>query len=153
MVYRRNAVPLRLTYPQLIKSHAQNLITYYHLLSNTASDKRSQPKNMFSQSTYGAVPVTARRAKRENGGLGEDPPGSPMTYCTGPSDLDAQPSDILHKLQTTNYLTKITPVQRQRHPSETPAPKIETPSIDPPTHMRLTYSLLHVPSNLSLRLV
>jgi hypothetical protein len=24
--------------------------------------------------------VTARRAKRENGGLGEDPPGSTMTY-------------------------------------------------------------------------
>jgi hypothetical protein len=31
---------------------------------------------MFS---YGAVPTTARRAKRENGGLGEDPPGSTMT--------------------------------------------------------------------------
>jgi hypothetical protein len=28
----------------------------------------------------GALPVTARRAKRENGGLGEDPPGSTMTY-------------------------------------------------------------------------
>jgi hypothetical protein len=28
----------------------------------------------------GAVPVTARRAKRENGGLGEDPPGSTMAY-------------------------------------------------------------------------
>ena len=26
------------------------------------------------------IPVTARRAKRENGGLGEDPPGSTMTY-------------------------------------------------------------------------
>jgi hypothetical protein len=25
-------------------------------------------------------PVTAHRAKRENGGLGEDPPGSTMTY-------------------------------------------------------------------------
>jgi hypothetical protein len=25
----------------------------------------------------GAVPVTVRRAKQENGGLGEDPPGSP----------------------------------------------------------------------------
>jgi hypothetical protein len=33
---------------------------------------------MFSQYGYGAVPVTARRAKRENGGLGEDPPGSTM---------------------------------------------------------------------------
>jgi hypothetical protein len=30
---------------------------------------------MFSQGSYGAVPVTARRAKRENGGLGEYPPG------------------------------------------------------------------------------
>jgi hypothetical protein len=28
----------------------------------------------------GALPVTARRAKRENGGLGEDPPGSTITY-------------------------------------------------------------------------
>ena len=35
---------------------------------------------MFSQDSYGAVPVTARRAKRENGGLGEDPPGNTMTY-------------------------------------------------------------------------
>jgi hypothetical protein len=33
----------------------------------------------FSQGSYRAVPVTARRAKRENGGLGEDPPGSTMT--------------------------------------------------------------------------
>jgi hypothetical protein len=28
----------------------------------------------------GALPVTAGRAKRENGGLGEDPPGSMITY-------------------------------------------------------------------------
>jgi hypothetical protein len=35
---------------------------------------------MLSQSTYGAVPPTTRRAKRENGGLGKDPPGSTMTY-------------------------------------------------------------------------
>jgi hypothetical protein len=27
-----------------------------------------------------ALPVTARRAKRENGGLGEDPPGSTLIY-------------------------------------------------------------------------
>jgi hypothetical protein len=27
----------------------------------------------------GPLPTTAGRAKRENGGLGEDPPGSPMT--------------------------------------------------------------------------
>ena len=38
-----------------------------------------------------ALPVTARRAKRENGGLGEVPPGSTMTYLLiGPSDLDVQ---------------------------------------------------------------
>jgi hypothetical protein len=35
---------------------------------------------MISQGNYGAVPVTARRAKRENGGLGEDPPGSTIRY-------------------------------------------------------------------------
>jgi hypothetical protein len=29
-----------------------------------------------------ALPTTARRAKRENGGLGEDPPGSPMSNVT-----------------------------------------------------------------------
>jgi hypothetical protein len=29
---------------------------------------------------FRAVPIIARRAKRENGGLGEDPPGSTMTY-------------------------------------------------------------------------
>jgi hypothetical protein len=28
----------------------------------------------------GDLPVTARRAKRENGGLGEDPPGRTMSY-------------------------------------------------------------------------
>jgi hypothetical protein len=32
------------------------------------------------QGSYGAVPVRASRANRENGGLGEDPPGSTMTY-------------------------------------------------------------------------
>ena len=35
---------------------------------------------MFSQGSDGAVPATVRRAKRENGGLGEDTPGSTMTY-------------------------------------------------------------------------
>jgi hypothetical protein len=30
----------------------------------------------------GTLPVTARRAKRENGGLGEDPPGSTITYLS-----------------------------------------------------------------------
>jgi hypothetical protein len=34
---------------------------------------------MFSQASDGALPTTARRAKRENGGLGEDPPGSTIT--------------------------------------------------------------------------
>jgi hypothetical protein len=34
---------------------------------------------MFSQGSDGALPTTARRAKRENGGLGEDPPGSTVT--------------------------------------------------------------------------
>jgi hypothetical protein len=31
---------------------------------------------MLSQDSDGALPVTVRRAKRETGGLGEDPPGS-----------------------------------------------------------------------------
>ena len=30
---------------------------------------------MFRQGSYEALPATALRAKRENGGLGEDPPG------------------------------------------------------------------------------
>ena len=34
---------------------------------------------MFSQGSDEALPVTGRRAKRENGGLGEDPPGSTIT--------------------------------------------------------------------------
>jgi hypothetical protein len=43
------------------------------------------------QGSDGALPVRAGRAKRENGGLGEDPPGSTMTYLlSGPSDQDAQ---------------------------------------------------------------
>jgi hypothetical protein len=32
------------------------------------------------QRSDGAQPTTAGRAKRENGGLGEDPPGNPMTH-------------------------------------------------------------------------
>jgi hypothetical protein len=46
------------------------------------------------------VPVTARRAKRENGGLGEDPPGSNDDSLTGPSDLDVNqaPGVIVVKL-------------------------------------------------------
>jgi hypothetical protein len=39
---------------------------------------RTDPKDLLVHDL--AVPVTARRAKRENGGLGEDPPGSTMTY-------------------------------------------------------------------------
>jgi hypothetical protein len=35
---------------------------------------------MFSQGSYGAVPVPAHRANPVNGGLGEGPPGSTMTY-------------------------------------------------------------------------
>ena len=35
---------------------------------------------MFSQGSDEALPVTAGRAKRENGGLGEDPPGSTITH-------------------------------------------------------------------------
>jgi hypothetical protein len=35
---------------------------------------------MFSQGRYGVAPETTCRAKRENWGLGEDPPGGTMTY-------------------------------------------------------------------------
>jgi hypothetical protein len=35
---------------------------------------------IFSEGSYGAVPVTARRAKRENGGLGGIPQEVTMTY-------------------------------------------------------------------------
>ena len=35
----------------------------------------------------GALLTTARRAKRENGGLGEDPPGSSIDPQPGPKDL------------------------------------------------------------------
>jgi hypothetical protein len=37
---------------------------------------------LLCQVSYGAVPVTARRAKRENGGMGEDPPGSTIKNLT-----------------------------------------------------------------------
>jgi hypothetical protein len=43
--------------------------------------KEGHPKSERSE------PVTASRAKRENGGLGEDPPGSDDDSLTGPSDL------------------------------------------------------------------
>jgi hypothetical protein len=37
-----------------------------------------------------AVPGTTRRAKRENGGLGEDTPGGTINLLTGRSGLDVQ---------------------------------------------------------------
>jgi hypothetical protein len=39
---------------------------------------------MFSQDSNGALLVTARRAKRENGGLGVDPPGKYDDLLTSP---------------------------------------------------------------------
>jgi len=36
-----------------------------------------------------ALPTTARRAKREDGGLGEDPPGSPMSHLHPRGSLGA----------------------------------------------------------------
>jgi hypothetical protein len=45
---------------------------------------------MSSQGSDGTIPVTARRAKRENGGLGEDPPRKHDDLLTGCSDLDVQ---------------------------------------------------------------
>jgi hypothetical protein len=38
----------------------------------------------------GALSTTARRAKRENGGLGEDPPGSPKMTHQQVSELSKQ---------------------------------------------------------------
>jgi hypothetical protein len=38
------------------------------------------PKEPATMSSWYKLPVTAHRAKRENGGLGKDPPGSTMTY-------------------------------------------------------------------------
>jgi hypothetical protein len=45
---------------------------------------------MLSQGNQGALPMTACRARRDNGGLGEDPPGGTMGLLIGPSDLDVQ---------------------------------------------------------------
>jgi hypothetical protein len=45
-----------------------------------SSKERNASNWSLLQGSEGALPVTARRAKRENGGLGEDPPGSTMTY-------------------------------------------------------------------------
>ena len=42
---------------------------------------------MDRSSSDQALPMTALRAKRENGGLGEDPPGSTMTYCFLPGGI------------------------------------------------------------------
>jgi hypothetical protein len=39
-----------------------------------------RPIRLYMSHSDQALPVTARRAKRENGGLGEDPPGSPI-WC------------------------------------------------------------------------
>jgi hypothetical protein len=44
------------------------------------SSRSSGPVNFQVPSSDQALPVTARRAKRENGSLGEDPPGSTLTY-------------------------------------------------------------------------
>jgi hypothetical protein len=57
---------------------------------------------MFSQGSNGALPITARRAKRENGALGEDPPGSYDDLLTGRSDLDVP--DLRHAPFYSLYL-------------------------------------------------
>jgi hypothetical protein len=49
-------------------------------------------------------PTTARRAKRENGGLGEDPPGGTIIYfLTHPSDLVVLSMHYEHVDTSTTY--------------------------------------------------
>jgi hypothetical protein len=45
-----------------------------------SSNERNASNWWLLQGSEGALPVTTHRANRENGGLGEDPPGSTMTY-------------------------------------------------------------------------
>jgi hypothetical protein len=56
--------------------------TWFELMTHQQAGPSSlSKKHQINQlhSSDGAPPTTAGRAKRENGGLGEDPPGSPMT--------------------------------------------------------------------------
>jgi hypothetical protein len=45
-----------------------------------SSNERIESNWLLLQDSDGGLPVTARRAKRENGGLWEDPPGSTMAH-------------------------------------------------------------------------
>jgi hypothetical protein len=44
--------------------------------------------NKNIQSSDGALPTAARRAKRDNGGLGEDPPGDDLRTGVSPDPRD-----------------------------------------------------------------
>jgi hypothetical protein len=59
-----------------------------------------------SQGSEGALPVTARRAKRENGGLGEDPPGSTMTGALGTAPREKSLLRAESSSAVPNFFTK-----------------------------------------------
>jgi hypothetical protein len=65
---------------------------------------------MFSQDSDGALPTTARRAKRENGGLGGGSPRKSDNLLAGPSDLSKHQKDQLRSrdgaLPTTAHRAK-----------------------------------------------
>jgi len=56
---------------------------------------------MFSHGGYGAVPVTAGRAMRENGGLGEVPPGSTKKNRTKNIDTMSRPN-VLRSVENSS---------------------------------------------------
>ena len=66
---------------------------------------------MFSQGSDGALPVTARRAKRENGGLGEDPPGSTINLLAGPSDVS---NPLIDEIRSSDQALPVTARRAKR---------------------------------------
>jgi hypothetical protein len=51
----------------------------------------------------GALPVTARRAKRENGGLGEDAPGSTMMTLLSSAEANETRKRYAYAIQPVEY--------------------------------------------------
>jgi hypothetical protein len=86
----------------------------YGLLAPSYQFNSLDTSNAFSQGRDGALPMAARRAKRENGGLGEDPPVSTMTYnrsfgpgCSVKPEMELYPWQCAERSEKTGVWGRI----------------------------------------------
>jgi hypothetical protein len=86
-----------------------------------SSNERNASNWRLLQGNDGALPVTARRAKRENGGLGENPPGSTMTYWAGRGGLSPAPRPRV-RFAHSSYASYISVCNLTGFPGYTPDP-------------------------------